>query len=309
MSIHEIDYYYNAPYRVFIRHAAFEWRGRCRHVDARQRRQLADEHVRRRRLDGQQPDRWHAGDAIAGGGFVSAGSNEYQKYFVLSPNWSDGEGNDFAGAVTWIDGITGRLSDGSTGGFVGSDNSIVGTHTGDHVGSNGLQRVTDDYYRSGHVVRSVGWNGSRGAVTWVDGNTGLLADGSTGGVVQASNSIVGATANDQIGSGGIVQVSNDNDAHVVLSPEWSGGTGAVTWFDGETGKLIDGTSTGGEVSGLNSLIGASTGDRIGSNGVYDLGDSRYLVQSPSWGGSIDTTNAGASRGSMAHRASSPTASR
>ena len=224
---------------------------------------------------------------------MSAGSDAYQKYFVLSPNWSDGEGNDFAGAVTWIDGITGRLSDGSTGGFVGSDNSIVGTHTGDHVGSNGLQRVTDDYYRSGHVVRSPGWNGSRGAVTWVDGNTGLLADGSTGGVVQASNSIVGATANDQIGSGGIVQVSNDNDAHVVLSPEWNSGTGAVTWFDGATGKLIDGTSTGGEVSGLNSLIGASTGDRIGSDGVYNLGDSRYLVQSPSWGGSIDTTNAGA----------------
>lgn len=52
------------------------------------------------------------------------------KYFVISQAW-----NGERGAITWIDTATGKLADGSTGGAVGTANSLVGVDAATTVGS------------------------------------------------------------------------------------------------------------------------------------------------------------------------------
>ena len=54
-----------------------------------------------------------------------------------------------------------------------------------------------------------------GAVTWGSGTAGVS------GVVSAANSLVGSTANDQVGYGGVTALSNGN--YVVRSPAWDNG--------------------------------------------------------------------------------------
>ncbi len=56
-------------------------------------------------------------------------------------------------------------------------------------------------------------------------------------MVSAANSLVGSTANDQVGIGGVTALTNGN--YVVSSPHWDNGAatdaGAVTWGSGTTG--------------------------------------------------------------------------
>jgi hypothetical protein len=70
-----------------------------------------------------------------------------------------------------------------------------------------------------------------GAVTWENGIGGIT------GVVSALNSLVGTTASDQVGYGGVTALSNGN--YVVRSPAWDNGpvvsAGAVTWGVGLAG--------------------------------------------------------------------------
>ena len=113
-----------------------------------------------------------------------------------------------------------------------------------------------------------------GAVTWANGTTGLI------GVVDASNSLVGTTADDQIGYNFAYPLRNGN--YVTASPGWSNGVdasvGAVTWGNGRTG-------ISGPVSAANSLVGIAAGDSIGSgfdnyNGFEAYSNSMYVVASP-----------------------------
>ena len=74
-----------------------------------------------------------------------------------------------------------------------------------------------------YVVSSPHWdNGSvfdAGAVTWGNGA------GGTTGVVSASNSLVGSTANDQVGDdfyGGVIALTNGN--YLVRNPVWDNGS-------------------------------------------------------------------------------------
>jgi hypothetical protein len=121
-----------------------------------------------------------------------------------------------------------------------------------------------------YLVRSPFWNGNRGAVTWGDGSTGAR------GVVSETNSLVGSSPDDQVGSTnttgstGVVALSNGN--YVVRSPLWNGNSGAVTWGDGRTGVR-------GVVSDTNSLVGSSAGDQVGGVGVTVLRDGNYVVGS------------------------------
>ncbi|HAG84181.1 MAG TPA: hypothetical protein DCL61_24250, partial [Cyanobacteria bacterium UBA12227] len=66
-----------------------------------------------------------------------------------------------------------------------------------------------------------------GAVTWGNGSTGIT------GTVTQSNSLVGTQRGDQVGSGGVVALTNGN--YVASSPDWNNGgisrVGAVTWGD------------------------------------------------------------------------------
>ena len=73
-----------------------------------------------------------------------------------------------------------------------------------------------------YVVSSPDWtNGAAadaGAVTWGSGTAGVS------GAVSATNSLVGSTANDCVGDGGVTALSNGN--YVVSSPAWTNGAAA-----------------------------------------------------------------------------------
>jgi len=194
-------------------------------------------------------------------------------YVVGSSFWNNGS-IELAGAVTWADGTIG------ISGPVSSSNSLVGTTYFERIGGQGIRALSKGNY----VVTSPGWtNGttSVGAVTWVDGNTGLS------GLVTASNSLVGATAGDGIGAWNVTALANGN--YVVDSPFWNNSTatraGAVTWADGGTGLI-------GVVDSTNSLVGTSSNDQVGYGFATPLSNGNYIVASPGWSsGSVSSIGA------------------
>lgn len=194
-------------------------------------------------------------------------------YVMCAPNWDQG-GTPNVGCVMLCQGTR------PTTGSVGSANALVGSSADDKVGEHGIQPLPNGNF----LVISYRWhNGSipdAGAVTWVNGVTGLT------GPVSVSNSLVGGSSNDWVGSGGVVRLKSSH--YVVLSPYWDGlGTdqGAITWGNGFTGTV-------GVVSATNSMVGATTGDQAGSGGASPLPNGHYVVCSPYWddGGIV---NAGA----------------
>jgi hypothetical protein len=180
-------------------------------------------------------------------------------YVVSSSDWDNGTTTN-AGAVTWGSGTSG------ISGAVSTLNSLVGSTTDDQVGW-----YVTPLSNSNYVVQSPNWDNNAvtdaGAVTWENGTTG------TTGAVSALNSLVGSTANDWVGSEGVTPLSNGN--YVVSSANWALGVGAVTWGDGTTG-------TTGVVSDLNSLVGSTILDQVGSGGVTPLSNVNYVVSSPTW---------------------------
>jgi Repeat of unknown function (DUF5650) len=193
-------------------------------------------------------------------------------YVVASPAWDRGAVAN-AGAVTWGNGSSGLA------GAISTSNSLVGSSTDDQVGvdqsSNGSGPGVTVLNNGNYVVRSVYWhNGgaaNAGAVTWGNGNGGLA------GSVSASNSLIGAVSDDQIGSRGVTALSTGH--YVVNSPKWNLGAslqaGAVTWGNGSSGRV-------GTPSLFNSLVGVTTGDQVGGYGVTALSDGNYVINSPHW---------------------------
>lgn len=122
------------------------------------------------------------GNSISGIGypFPLADGN----YLVMSPGWGTAEAPG-VGAVTWVDGTVGMR------GSISADNSLVGTLSGDGIGSSGAVALAD----GGYLVSSELWRdpslGVSGALTW--GRAGMPQRGR----VSASNSIVGLS---QIGT-------------------------------------------------------------------------------------------------------------
>jgi filamentous hemagglutinin family protein len=195
-----------------------------------------------------------SGDEVGSGGVIqlSNGGN----FLILSPNWGGGKGaitngDDFAGIT----------------GIVSAANSLVGKYAGDGVGSAGSVL---DPFTGYYLVTTSNYNGGAGAVTW---NSNV---GGTVGVIDATNSLVGSSVSDNVGSGGAVILYNGD--YVVLSPNWDGTKGAVTW-----GSSVGGVS--GTVGAGNSLVGGTAGDKVGSAGIFQLSNNaNYLVLSPDWGG-------------------------
>jgi autotransporter-associated beta strand protein len=216
---------------------------------------------------------WGSGTGGVSGGVSSANSlvgssaNDYVglgadsltngNYVVASPHW-----NGNLGAATWGSGTAG------VSGVVSAANSLVGSSANDQVGyardRAGVQPLTNGNY----VVPSPSWNGGRGAATWGSGTAGVS------GAVSADNSLVGSLANDSVGNGGVIALTNGN--YVVRSYNWNGGRGAATWGSGTAG-------VSGAVSAANSVVGSSPGDDVG---VYDvaLTSGNYVVQSYLWNG-------------------------
>jgi len=193
---------------------------------------------------------------------------------VAVTNPEDNLGGDNAGAVYLFNGSTGALL------------SILRGQTDDQVGSGGVTALSNGNY----VVASPQWDNTvegatnAGAVTWVDGDVGIS------GVVDATNSLIGTKPDDLVGDGnpfsgveGITALANGN--YVVVSPNWNGSAGAVTWGDGTTGIT-------GEVNAANSLVGNVSGDFVGNSGVTALANGNYVVSSPFWN-SAGTNNVGA----------------
>ncbi|MDQ5986655.1 MAG: hypothetical protein CSYNP_02385 [Syntrophus sp. SKADARSKE-3] len=188
-------------------------------------------------------------------------------YVVSSPSWNNGAAY-YAGAVTWGNGTTG------ISGVVSVANSLVGSTANDNIGNGGVTALTNGNY----VVSSPNWNNGTatqaGAVTWGNGTTGTID------VITSANSLVGSTAGDQVGYKGVTALTNGN--YAVSSPHWNIGTaiyaGAVTWGDGSTG----GTRLTGAISSANSLVGSTTYDCVGNNGVTALTNGNYVVNSPYW---------------------------
>jgi Repeat of unknown function (DUF5650) len=195
-------------------------------------------------------------------------------FLVTSLFWNNAAATQ-AGAVTLINGATGIA------GAVSAANSLVGTHANDQVGS---------YYcflldNGNIVVVSPTWSSALanqvGAVTWMSGTQGLA------GAVSPSNSLVGLSANDQVGSAGVSILTNNN--YVIQSPTWNNGAaasaGAATWADGNA-------ATSGVVSPANSLVGSTSNDQVGVYGTVALANGNYVVHSPFWNNGA-ATSAGA----------------
>ena len=188
-----------------------------------------------------------AGDRVGDSGMVALSNGNY---IVRSPYWHNG-----VGAVTWGSAATGVI------GPVSSSNSLVGSNY-DEIGSDGVTALNNGNY----VVASSRWN-DEGAVTWGNGTVGV------NGVVSPANSLVGSAIGDSVGSNGVIALNNGN--YAVVSCAWNGNSGAVTWGNGVTGVQ-------GSVSAANSLVGSTTGDKVGYNGVTSLSNGNYIVASPYW---------------------------
>ncbi len=220
--------------------------------------------------------------AVANGGIGSGGVTALANgnYAVNSPLWINA-GLAAAGAVTWGNGTTGTIA------TVSSGNSLVGGVVNGSVGSGGVTALTNGNYAVSSPLWINGLATTAGAVTWGDGASGVT------GTVSASNSLVGSTTADQIGSGGVTALTNGN--YAVSSPSWNNGglaaaAGAATWGNGTTGVI-------GAVSASNSLVGSIVSDQVGSGGITALTNGDYAVLSPLWNNGLATTAGAATWGS------------
>lgn len=191
-------------------------------------------------------------------------------FIVMTPSWDNGANAD-VGAITWVDGTVGIT------GTISSANSLTGTNVNDRVGSSNAKVLAN-----GHVVvTSTSWNANAGAVTWINGFTGVV------GTVSSANSLIGGSANDEVGSRGILELTNGN--YVVMSPNWDNAgvanVGAATWANGSSGIV-------GTVSAANSLVGSTAEDNVGVNFGAALTNGNYVVTAPNWDGG-GFTDAGA----------------
>ncbi len=194
-------------------------------------------------------------DDVGNGGVIALSNGNF---LVLSSVW-----NNARGAVTWGSGTSG------VNGQISETNSLVGSNPYDLVGNG---RITV-LYNGNYVVPSPYWNGHRGAVTWGSGTAGVH------GIISAANSLVGTNAGDNVGNGsyadrqGVKALTDGN--YVVVSPDWDGGRGAVTWGRGTTGVQ-------GLVSADNSLVGSDPNDSVGGLSATDLGNGNYVVSAYLW---------------------------
>lgn len=186
-------------------------------------------------------------------------------YAVVNPDWYDDDAAVSAGAVTWGSGAVG------TSGTISSAHSLVGTHAGDAVGSGGIVALGNGSF----VVASPNWNDGTlqhaGAVTFVGGPSAFA------GAVSEANSLVGSTADDQVGIYGVVALGNGN--YTIASPFWDRDAiidaGAVTWGGGAHGVT-------GRISAANSLVGSTAADKVGEGGVTVLTNGNYVVSTFRW---------------------------
>jgi hypothetical protein len=202
-------------------------------------------------------------------------------YAVSTRNWDNGAVSD-VGAVTWCSGASGCT------GPVTAANSLIGTTTGDQVGTFGFRATAVALANGNYVVASPFWNrpspafADAGAVTFCNGAANSCANT----VVSAANSLVGTATSDLLGSEGTTPLPSGG--YVVTSRNWdlgaSANVGAVTRCASPTGCV-------GELSASNSLVGSKASDLLSAS-VLVLVNGSVVVTSPNWDDAA-VTDAGA----------------
>ena len=191
-------------------------------------------------------------------------------YLVLSPNADIGDLAD-AGAAT-----IGPVGVGVAG-LVSAANSRVGRSAGDRVGSAGATPLV----KGGAVVLSPQWRSDSGVAG--AGAATLMRSSAEVGAVDASNSLVGATAGD-FANATVAALGNGH--YVVETRAWNGlpaYRGAVTWGDAASGAV-------GAISASRSIVarpGASGSSVFGS--VVALDGGNYVIGAPRWQDQIGTS--------------------
>lgn len=210
-----------------------------------------------------------ANDNVGGDG-VTALSNG--NYVVASSFWMNPSGAlTLAGAVTWCDGLIGGS------GLITSGNSLVGGTANDRVGSSGVTALLNGNY----VACSPNWTNPTGPVSAAGAATWCNATGTTVGFITPANSLVGATAVDQVGYnyGGVTLLTNGN--YVVASPYWNNPAGPKARVGAATWCNASGTTVG-SVTSANSLIGGTQDDFVGFDRAVALTNGNYVVNSGEW---------------------------
>ncbi len=155
---------------------------------------------------------------------------------------------------------------------------LCGSTANDQVG----ETVTALSSRNSAVTSTRQWSNAgqagAGAVTWINGTSGIS------GIVSESNSLVGSSTNDGASSR-VIALANNN--YVVSTPYWDNAAaidaGAVTWGNGNEGSF-------GIIGTTMSLTGSSKNDQIGT--VTALTNGNYVVSSLSWDkGSVSNVGA------------------
>lgn len=179
-------------------------------------------------------------------------------FVVQSANWNNGAAQG-AGAVTFCSATAG------CNGVVSAANSLVGSSTGDAVGS--VTALPNGNY----VVTSSEWDAytpvlksNAGAVTFCKGAAGCS------GPVSATNSLIGSAPHDLMGSSQTVLL---NGNYIVRAESWSNGAtpdaGAVTFGDGTKGTV-------GPVTSSNSVLGTAAHGGGVVSFVHDPVRNRYV---------------------------------
>jgi hypothetical protein len=179
-------------------------------------------------------------------------------YLIASPLWSGGRG-----AATYCNGSTGCV------GEVSAANSLVGSQVGDSVSSGRFVELSNGNY----VVHSPAWinstTTSAGAVTWCSGTSGCA------GTVTTANSVVGATASEQLGQINVTPLTNGN--YVVPSTRWD-----TAQPDVGAARLCSGTGgCAGAMTVTNSVVGTQANDVVG-NSILALTNGNYVVLATEW---------------------------
>ncbi|MFN8533067.1 MAG: hypothetical protein U0556_05940 [Dehalococcoidia bacterium] len=196
-------------------------------------------------------------------------------YLVGSPSYDQG-GEADRGAIRWCTPLSGGTYGSCAGVQVSNGTSLVGQEPGDRAGDLLFALPNGHGVAVSRLFDFLG-DANRGAVTWINGNTGKAPNNASTGQLGSTNSLVGAATGDQAGSGGILILSDGN--FVIFSPEWgSGGAadfgkGAATWVNGATGAI-------GTIDATNSFLGAAIGDEVGSGQNIALPNGAYAFASP-----------------------------
>ncbi len=194
-------------------------------------------------------------------------------FLISSSSWDSGSVVN-AGAVTFGNGVTG------VSGQVSELNSLIGSTRSERLGAPIDAIGTADppaivvLPNGDYVVSSDGSASdpasNAGSVTHGDGIAG------TTGTISSANSLVGTSADDHIGDGGVTVLPSGD--YVVISGRWNSTTvvraGALTLVDGDDGLR-------GELNETNSLVGDRRSTFRNAR-VTLLVNENFVVSQPAW---------------------------